>query len=82
MVSMRAVVYDKPFSVTVRNVEKPKLSHPDDIIVKGESFALATEDVLLTQQIIVTTSCICGSDLHMYEGRTAAQAGIVFGHEK
>ena len=29
----------------------------------------------------VTSSCICGSDLHMYEGRTAAEAGIVFGHE-
>ena len=29
----------------------------------------------------VTTSAICGSDLHMYEGRTDAQAGIVFGHE-
>ncbi|KAJ7641296.1 hypothetical protein FB45DRAFT_1022056 [Roridomyces roridus] len=60
---MRAVVYDKPFSVTVKEVEKPKILHPDDIIVK------------------VTTSCICGSDLHMYEGRTAAKAGIVFGHE-
>jgi glutathione-independent formaldehyde dehydrogenase len=29
----------------------------------------------------VTSTCICGSDLHMYEGRTAAEAGIVFGHE-
>jgi glutathione-independent formaldehyde dehydrogenase len=29
----------------------------------------------------VTTSAICGSDLHMYEGRTAVQPGIVFGHE-
>ena len=29
----------------------------------------------------ITTSCICGSDLHMYEGRTAAEEGIVFGHE-
>ena len=29
----------------------------------------------------VTTACICGSDLHMYQGRTAAQPGIVFGHE-
>ncbi len=29
----------------------------------------------------ITSSCICGSDLHMYEGRTAAQPGIVFGHE-
>jgi threonine dehydrogenase-like Zn-dependent dehydrogenase len=31
--------------------------------------------------IDVTTTCICGSDLHMYEGRTAAEPGIVFGHE-
>ena len=29
----------------------------------------------------VTSTAICGSDLHMYEGRTAAQPGIVFGHE-
>ncbi|KAF9254244.1 GroES-like protein [Marasmius fiardii PR-910] len=62
-VTMRAVVYDKPFHVTVRDVPKPKIAHPDDVIVK------------------ITTSCICGSDLHMYEGRTAAEPGIVFGHE-
>ncbi|XP_006456971.1 hypothetical protein AGABI2DRAFT_139552 [Agaricus bisporus var. bisporus H97] len=61
--TMRAVVYEKPFSVVIRDVEKPKIMHPDDVIVK------------------VTTSCICGSDLHMYEGRTAAEPGIVFGHE-
>jgi glutathione-independent formaldehyde dehydrogenase len=29
----------------------------------------------------VTSAAICGSDLHMYEGRTAAEPGIVFGHE-
>lgn len=29
----------------------------------------------------ITTTAICGSDLHMYEGRTGAEAGIVFGHE-
>ena len=29
----------------------------------------------------ITSACICGSDLHMYEGRTAAEPGIVFGHE-
>jgi glutathione-independent formaldehyde dehydrogenase len=29
----------------------------------------------------ITSTCICGSDLHMYEGRTSAEAGIVFGHE-
>jgi glutathione-independent formaldehyde dehydrogenase len=29
----------------------------------------------------VTSTAICGSDLHMYEGRTGAEPGIVFGHE-
>jgi len=60
---MRAVVYESAFTVSVRDVPKPTILHPDDIIVK------------------VTTTCICGSDLHMYEGRTAAEPGIVFGHE-
>lgn len=31
--------------------------------------------------IKISTSAICGSDLHMYEGRTAAEPGTVFGHE-
>ncbi len=60
---MKAVVYEKPFAVTVQTVADPKILQPNDVIVK------------------VTTTCICGSDLHMYEGRTAAQPGIVFGHE-
>jgi glutathione-independent formaldehyde dehydrogenase len=34
---MRAVIYEKPFSVVIGNVEKPKIEHPDDIIVKGTS---------------------------------------------
>src|SRR5690606_730494 len=29
----------------------------------------------------ITSSAICGSDLHMYEGRTGAEPGTVFGHE-
>lgn len=29
----------------------------------------------------VTTTNICGSDLHMYEGRTTVEPGTVFGHE-
>ena len=60
---MRAVVYKKPFEVSVENVEDPKMDHPNDVIVR------------------VTSTCICGSDLHMYEGRTAAEPGIIFGHE-
>ena len=31
--------------------------------------------------IKLTTSNICGSDLHMYEGRTAVEEGKVLGHE-
>jgi len=29
----------------------------------------------------VTSSCICGSDLHMYDGRAGAERGLVLGHE-
>ena len=29
----------------------------------------------------ITTTNICGSDLHMYEGRTDFEQGRVFGHE-
>jgi threonine dehydrogenase-like Zn-dependent dehydrogenase len=29
----------------------------------------------------VTSSAICGTDLHMYDGRTGAEPGLVFGHD-
>ena len=60
---MKAVVYREPFEVTVDEVDRPAVQHPNDVIVR------------------VTSTAICGSDLHMYEGRTAAEPGIVFGHE-
>ena len=57
------------------------------VVYKGP-FQVAVEDVpepTLQQPndvvVKITSTCICGSDLHMYEGRTAAQPGIVFGHE-
>jgi len=57
-------------------------------VVYKEPFKVAVEDVPNPKiehpnDVIVriTTSAICGSDLHMYEGRTAAKPGIVFGHE-
>ncbi|MFD5427370.1 glutathione-independent formaldehyde dehydrogenase [Streptomyces sp. NPDC127084] len=31
--------------------------------------------------IRVTSSALCGTDLHMYDGRTGAQPGLVLGHE-
>ncbi|MBP2062537.1 glutathione-independent formaldehyde dehydrogenase [Streptomyces iranensis] len=63
VIQVKAVVYEKPYSVAVRDVDDPRIEHPNDVIVR------------------VTSSAICGSDLHMYEGRTAAEPGIVFGHE-
>jgi glutathione-independent formaldehyde dehydrogenase len=60
---MRAVVFEKPYDVKVREVEDPQMQEPTDAIVR------------------ITTAAICGSDLHMYEGRAPVQKGLVFGHE-
>ncbi len=57
-------------------------------VVYKEPFRVAVEEVEDARiqdptdvLIRVTSTCICGSDLHMYEGRTGAEPGIVFGHE-
>lgn len=44
--SMKAVHYEGPFKVSVKEIAMPKIEHPDDAIIK------------------ITTSAICGSDLH------------------
>ena len=31
--------------------------------------------------IEITSSAICGTDLHKYDGRTGAEPGLVLGHE-
>lgn len=57
------------------------------LVYKGER-EVAVEEVLdarIEQPadaiIEITTTNICGSDLHMYEGRTDVEAGMVLGHE-
>jgi glutathione-independent formaldehyde dehydrogenase len=57
------------------------------VVYKGP-FEVAVEEVETPRLqhpndviVRVTSTAICGSDLHMYEGRTAAEPGIVFGHE-
>ncbi|MFC9469590.1 glutathione-independent formaldehyde dehydrogenase [Streptomyces coelicoflavus] len=57
------------------------------VVYKGP-FSVAVEvvdrpDIQHPNDVVVrvTSTAICGSDLHMYEGRTAAEPGIVFGHE-
>ncbi|MFE3249935.1 glutathione-independent formaldehyde dehydrogenase [Streptomyces sp. NPDC059209] len=60
---MKALVYDGPREVGVRDVPDARIERPTDVLVK------------------ITTTNICGSDLHMYEGRTNMETGRVLGHE-
>jgi glutathione-independent formaldehyde dehydrogenase len=60
---MKALVYDGPRSVGVRDVPDARIEKPTDVLVR------------------ITTTNICGSDLHMYEGRTDMETGRVLGHE-
>jgi len=60
---MKAVVYNGPRDVSVKQVPDAKIERPTDVLVK------------------ITSTNICGSDLHMYEGRTDFEPGRVFGHE-
>jgi glutathione-independent formaldehyde dehydrogenase len=60
---MRALVYDGPRQVSVRDVPDARIERPTDVLVR------------------ITTTNICGSDLHMYEGRTDVEQGKVLGHE-
>ena len=60
---MKAIVYNGPHDVSVKDVPDPKIDYATDVIIK------------------VTSANICGSDLHMYEGRTSLEAGRIIGHE-
>ena len=60
---MKALVYNGPRDVRVKQVEDARIERPTDVLVR------------------ITSTNICGSDLHMYEGRTSMQSGRVLGHE-
>lgn len=60
---MKAIIYNGPFDVTVKNVPDARIVRPGDALIR------------------ITTTNICGSDLHMYEGRTSFEEGRIFGHE-
>lgn len=49
--------------------------------VKVEEVPDATVEEPSDVVIRVTSSAICGTDLHMYDGRTGATPGLVLGHE-
>jgi glutathione-independent formaldehyde dehydrogenase len=60
---MRAVVYNGPRDMSVKEVPDATIEAPTDALVR------------------VTATNICGSDLHMYEGRTDLEIGKIVGHE-
>ena len=60
---MRALVYNGPRDVRIKQMPDAKIEAPTDVLVK------------------ITTTNICGSDLHMYEGRTDLEPGKIIGHE-
>jgi glutathione-independent formaldehyde dehydrogenase len=60
---VKAVVYEGPRNVSVKDVPDARIERPTDVLVR------------------ITTTNICGSDLHMYEGRTDFETGRWFGHE-
>jgi glutathione-independent formaldehyde dehydrogenase len=59
----KALVYNGPRSVSIKNVPDAKVEQPTDVLVR------------------ITSTNICGSDLHMYEGRTDMENGKILGHE-
>jgi glutathione-independent formaldehyde dehydrogenase len=58
-------------AVVYEGPRKVSVSNIDDAKIETPTDAL----------VRVTTTNICGSDLHMYEGRTDFEQGRVFGHE-
>jgi len=60
---MKALVYEGPRKVSVKEVPDAKIERPTDVVVR------------------IRSTNICGSDLHMYEGRTDMESGRVLGHE-
>ena len=60
---MKAVVYEGPRKVSLKEVPDARIERPTDVLVR------------------ITTTNICGSDLHMYERRTDFETGRWFGHE-
>ena len=57
---MKAIHYEKPFEVSVREVPQPKIEHPDDVIVK-----VTTAGILIKQRTtyFFQTELIRSSDL-------------------
>ncbi|BFT73647.1 formaldehyde dehydrogenase, glutathione-independent [Paenibacillus sp. P36] len=78
MTGNRAVVYNKPGSVEIRDTAFPDLILRDGPGVNPLNVGRKCEHGVILK--VVTTN-ICGSDQHMVRGRTTAPSGLILGHE-
>ena len=42
---MKALHYDGPYKVSVKEIELPKIEHPDDVIIKVTTDAICGSDL-------------------------------------
>lgn len=78
VVGNRAVVYQRPGEVEVRDIDFPDLVLRDGPGVNPLNVGRKCNHGVILK--VVTTN-ICGSDQHMVRGRTTAPSGLVLGHE-
>ncbi|WP_429087458.1 zinc-dependent alcohol dehydrogenase [Brassicibacter mesophilus] len=63
MFKIKALYFPELNKVDLRDVDKPAIKNPTDVLVK------------------VTTTTICGSDIHIIKGLIPTNPGFVLGHE-
>ena len=78
MPANRAVVYDGPGQVEVRDIDYPAYEMKDGPGVNKANVGRRTPHAAILKTV---ASNICGSDQHMVRGRTTAPEGLVLGHE-
>ncbi|MEV6631847.1 formaldehyde dehydrogenase, glutathione-independent [Actinoplanes sp. NPDC051470] len=78
MPANRAVVYQGPGQVEVRDIDYPTYEMRDGPGVNKENIGRRVPHGAILKTV---ASNICGSDQHMVRGRTTAPEGLVLGHE-
>jgi glutathione-independent formaldehyde dehydrogenase len=78
MPANRAVVYQGPGNVEVRDIDYPAYEMKDGPGVNKANVGRRTPHAAILKTV---ASNICGSDQHMVRGRTTAPEGLVLGHE-
>ncbi|MFC3735025.1 formaldehyde dehydrogenase, glutathione-independent [Actinoplanes nipponensis] len=78
MAGNRAVVYQGPGQVEIRDGEYPTYEMKDGPGVNKANVGRKTPHGAILKTVATN---ICGSDQHMVRGRTTAPAGLVLGHE-